>query len=45
MLLQLNWRYQGTFHSKMGTIKDRKGKDLTEAEDIRKSWQEYTGKL
>ena len=33
------------FHLRMGTIKDRKGKDLTEAEDIRKSWQEYTGKL
>ena len=29
----------------MGTIKDRKGKDLTEAEDMRKSWQEYTGQL
>ena len=33
------------FHLKMGTIKDRKGKDLTEAEDMRKSWQEYTGQL
>jgi len=33
------------FHLRMGTIKDRKGKDLTEAEDIRKSWQEYTGQL
>ena len=30
------------FHLRMGTIKDRKSKDLTEAEDIRKSWQEYT---
>ena len=29
------------FHLRMGTIKDRKGKDLTEAEDIRKMWQEY----
>ena len=32
---------KGTFHAKMGTIKDRKGKDLTETEDI-KLWQEYT---
>ena len=31
-----------TFHAKMGTIKDRNGMDLTEAEDIKKSWQEYT---
>ena len=30
------------FHAKMGTIKDRNGKDLTEAEDIKKRWQEYT---
>ena len=33
---------KGTFHAKMGTIKDRNGKDLTEAEDIKKRWQEYT---
>ena len=33
---------QGTFHSKMGSIKDRNGMDLTEAEDIKKRWQEYT---
>ena len=33
---------KGTFHAKMGTIKDRNCIDLTEAEDIRKSWQEYT---
>ena len=33
---------KGTFHSKMGIIKDRNGMDLTEAEDIRKRWQEYT---
>ena len=33
---------QGTFHAKMGTIKDRNGMDLTEAEDIKKRWQEYT---
>ena len=33
---------KGTIHAKMGTIKDRNGMDLTEAEDIRKRWQEYT---
>ena len=33
---------KGTFHAKMGTTKDRKGIDLTEAEDIKKRWQEYT---
>ena len=33
---------KGTFHAKMGTIKDRNGRDLTEAEDIKKRWQEYT---
>ena len=36
---------KGTFHSKMGTIKDRTGMDLTEAEDIKKTWQEYTKEL
>ena len=36
---------KGTFHAKMGTTKDRNGMDLTEAEDIKKRWQEYTGKL
>ena len=36
---------KGTFHAKMGTIKDRNDMDLTEAEDIRKSWQEYTEEL
>ena len=36
---------KGTFHGKMGSIKDRNGMDLTEAEDIKKRWQEYTGKL
>ena len=35
----------GTFHAKMGTIKDRSGMDLTEAEDIKKRWQEYTAEL
>ena len=34
-----------TFHAKMGTIKDRNGADLTEAEDIKKRWQEYTEEL
>ena len=33
---------KGTFHAKTGSIKDRKGMDLTEAEDIKKRWQEYT---
>ena len=36
---------KGNFHAKMGTIKDRNGMDLTEAEDIKKSWQEYTEEL
>ena len=36
---------KGTFHAKMGLIKDRKGMDLTEAEDIKKRWQEYTEEL
>ena len=33
---------KGTFHAKMGSIKDRNGRDLTEAEDIKRRWQEYT---
>ena len=36
---------KGQFHAKMGKIKDRKGMDLTEAEDIKKRWQEYTEEL
>ena len=36
---------KGTFHAKMGTINDRNGMDLTEAEDIKKRWQEYTEEL
>ena len=36
---------KGTFHAKMGLIKDRNGMDLTEAEDIKKRWQEYTEQL
>ena len=33
---------QGTFHARMGMIKDRNGEDLTEAEEIKKRWQDYT---
>ena len=36
---------KGTFHRKMGSIKDANGMDLTEAEDIKKRWQEYTEEL
>ena len=36
---------KGTFHAKMGRIKDRNGMDLTEAENIKKRWQEYTEEL
>ena len=36
---------KGTFHAKMGSIKDRNGRDLTEAEDIKKRWQEYRKEL
>ena len=36
---------KGTFHAKMGTIKDRSGMNLTEAEEIKKRWQEYTEEL
>ena len=36
---------KGTFHAKMGSIKDRKGMDLTEAEDIKKRWQQYMEEL
>ena len=36
---------KGTFHAKMGTIQDRNGMDITEAEDIKKKWQEYTEEL
>ena len=35
----------GTFHARMGTVKDRNGKDLTEAEEIKKRWQEYKEEL
>ena len=36
---------KGIFHAKIGSIKDRNGMDLTEAEDIKKRWQEYTGEM
>ena len=36
---------KGIFHTKMGSIKDRKGRDLTEAEDIKKKWQKYTEEI
>ena len=36
---------KGTLHAKMGTIKDRNGMDVTEAEDIKKKWQEYMEEL
>ena len=36
---------KGQFHAKMGTVKDRNGKDLTEAEESKKRWQEYTEEL
>ena len=36
---------KGTFHAKMGTVKDRNGMDLTEVEDTKKKWQEYTEEL
>ena len=36
---------KGIFHAKMGSVKDRNGMDLTEAEDIKKRWQEYTEEL
>ena len=36
---------KGTFHAKTGTIKDRNGMNLTEAEDIKKTWQEYTEEI
>ena len=39
------WDSKGTFHANMGSIKDRNGMDLTEAEDIKKRWQEYTEEL
>ena len=40
--LQENWRFEGTFHARNGTIKDRNGKGIAEAEEIKKRWQKYT---
>ena len=44
-LFKKNRDTKGTFHAKVGSIKDRNGMDLTEAEDIKKMWQEYTEEL
>ena len=44
-LLQKIRDTKGTYHAKMGTIRNRNGMDLTEAEDIKKRWQEYTEEL
>ena len=44
-LFKKNRDTRGTFHAKMGSIKDRNCRDLTEAEDIKKRWQEYTEEL
>ena len=44
-LFKKNHRYQGNISCKMGSIKDRNGMDLREAEDIKKRWQEYTEEL
>ena len=45
MLGEKYLRFNATFHAKMGLIKDRNGMDPTEAEGIKKRWQEYTGEL
>ena len=44
-LVTFNGDIKGTSHSRMGMIKDRNGKDITEAEEINKTWQEYTEEL
>ena len=44
-LFKISRETKGIFHAEMGTIKDRNGMDLTEAEDIKKRWQEYTEEL
>ena len=44
-LFQKTGNIKGIFHPRMGTIKDRNSKDLTEAEEIKKRWQEYTEEL
>ena len=43
--LQENQNVKGAFHAKMGTIKDKKGRDLVDAEEIKKRWKEYTEEL
>jgi len=43
--LQENWSIKERFHARTGTVKNRNGKDLTEAEEIKKTWQEYTEEL
>jgi len=40
--LQESWRYQETFHARLGMLKNRNGKGLREAREIKKRWQEYT---
>ena len=44
-MLQENWRYQGNILPKVGTIKDRKSRDLVDTEEIKKRWKEYTEEL
>ena len=44
-LFQIIRDTKGTFHAKMGTMRDRNGRDLTEAEDIKKRWQDYIEEL
>ena len=45
IILEISETNNGTFHAKMGTIKDRNDMDLTEAENIKKRWQEYIEEL
>ena len=45
VILEISDTNNGTFHAKMGLIKDRNGMDLSEAEDIKKRWQKYTEEL
>ena len=44
-LFKKNRDTKGTFHANMGSIEDRNGRDLTEAEDVKQRWQEYTEEL
>ena len=43
--LQENWKHQGKFHPKMGTIKDKNGRNLGDTEEIKKRWKEYMEEL